>query len=316
MAPRRHSIGLVAVLFGLLPTLLIASCVVEATAPRSPDVVTGDGAITVASFDFPESVLLAEIYAQAMEAKSFWVKRAVNLGPRELVEPALERGLVEFVPEYVGTAVQFLGRGSGHASADLEATREQAIQAFAGKGIDVLASAPAQDANALAVTAQTAARFKLKTISDLVPVAPRFVLGGPAECPNRPLCLPGLENTYRLKFKEFRALDPSGPVTAAELAIGQIQVAVLFTTDGDIPARGFIVLEDDRRLQPAENVTPVVRRDVVARYGPRFTGAVDAVSAHLTTQALRELNRRLSIGSTTPAQLAQAWLRAEGLLEG
>src|SRR6266536_853502 len=170
MAPRRHPIGLVPVLFGLLP-LLIASCVVEATGPRSPVVVTGDGAITVASFDFPESALLAEIYAQAMEAKGFTVQRALNVGPRELVEPALERGLVEFVPEYVGTAVEFLRRGSGHATADLDSTRKKAIEAFAGRGVDVLASAPAQDSNALAVTAQTAARFSLRTISDLARVA-------------------------------------------------------------------------------------------------------------------------------------------------
>ena len=303
----------------LLLALAVPACVSVGTGSAPPQVaapVTGDDAITVASFDFPESVLLSEIYAQAMEAKGFRVNRALNVGPRELVEPALERGLVEFVPEYVGTAVEFLGRGSGRATADLEATREKAIEAFAARGVDVLASAPAQDANALAVTAQTAATFGLRTISNLVGVAPRFILGGPAECPNRPLCLPGLQNTYGLKFKEFKALDPSGPVTAGELANGQIQVAVLFTTDGDIPARGFIVLEDDRRLQPAENVTPVVRREVVARFGRRFTDVVDAVSAKLTTQALRELNRRLSIGSTTPAHLAQAWLRSVGLLEG
>jgi osmoprotectant transport system substrate-binding protein len=277
-------------------------------------VVTGDDQITVASFAFSESELLAEIYAQALEAKGFAVRRAMNLGPRELVEPALQRGLIEFVPEYLGTALEFLQSGSHVTSADLETSRQRFIEALQTKGVDVLASAPAEDANALAVTAQTAAKFGLKVISDLITVAPQFVLGGPPECPSRPLCLPGLKSAYRLQFRAFKPLDVSGPVTAAELAAGQVDVAVLFATDGDIPARGFIVLEDDQRLQPAENVTPVVRREVVARYGRRFTDVVDAVSAELTTEVLRGLNRLMSVGPTTPAQIAGEWLRSKGLV--
>jgi osmoprotectant transport system substrate-binding protein len=314
MAPtHRLSVAVACLLILAQPACSVS---LQAKGPSGPAVVTGDDRVTVASFNFPESVLLAEIYAQAMESKGFAVDRAMDVGPRELVEPALQRGLIEFVPEYLGTALQFLRPGSHATSADLDATRQRFIDALRTKGVDVLASAPAQDANALAVTAQTAARFGLKTIRDLVTVAPQLVLGGPPECPSRPLCLPGLKATYRLSFKSFKPLDASGPVTAAELAAGQVDVAVLFTTDGDIPARGFIVLEDDQRLQPAENVTPVVRREVVARYGGRFTDVVDAVSAQLTTETLRELNRRLSIGSTTPAQLARSWLRAAGLLEG
>jgi osmoprotectant transport system substrate-binding protein len=315
MAPPNHrlSVAAVCLLIALQPACTVS---LQARGPSSPAVVTGDDEITVASFNFSESELLAEIYAQALESNGFAVRRAMNLGPRELVEPALQRGLIEFVPEYLGTALEFLQPDSPATSADLEASRQRFIEALRTKGVDVLASAPAEDANALAVTAQTAARFGLKTTSDLIPVAPQLVLGGPPECPSRPLCLPGLKTTYRLNFKSFKSLDASGPVTAAELATGQVDVAVLFTTDGDIPARGFIVLEDDQRLQPAENVTPVVRREVVARYGRRFTDVVDAVSAQLTTEALRELNRRLSIGSATPSQLARAWLRAEGLLEG
>jgi osmoprotectant transport system substrate-binding protein len=314
MAPLKHRLSIAAV---CLLVVLQPACTVslQAKGPSRPVVVTGDEAVTIASFNFSESELLAEIYAQALEAKGFAVHRAMNLGPRELVQPALQRGLIEFVPEYLGTALEFLQPGSQTTSTDLETSRRRFIEAIRTKGVDVLASAPAEDANALAVTAQTAARFGLRTISDLIPVAPQLVLGGPPECPSRPLCLPGLESTYRLKFKAFKPLDVSGPVTAGELAAGQVDVAVLFTTDGAIPARGFIVLADDQGLQPAENVTPVVRGEVVTRYGRRFTDVVDAVSAQLTTETLRELNRRSSIGSTTPAQLARSWLRAEGLLE-
>jgi len=315
VASPRHPIKLVS---ALLLLALLPSCTIrlEASGPRRPAIVTGDDAITVASFDFPESVLLAEIYAQALEAKGFTVKRALDLGPRELVEPALERGLVEFVPEYLGSALDFLERGSHPASADLEATRREVIDAFRTRGVDVLASAPAQDANAVAVTSQTASKYGLETISDLTPLAPRLVFGGPPECPSRPLCLQGLQRTYGLRFKRFMPLDASGPVTAAELAAGEIDVALLFTTDGDIPARGFVVLQDDQRLQPAENVTPVVLHEAVARFGRRFTELVDAVSAQLTTEALRLLNRAMSIGSKTPAQLAREWLRTKGLLGG
>lgn len=313
MARPKHRRGLTTV---LLLVALLQACTVTLgeVGPAKPVVVTGDDKVTVASFGFPESVLLAEIYAQALESNGFTVDRALNLGPRELVEPALQRGLIEFVPEYLGTALEFLQPGSHATSGDLDATRQRFIDALRTRGVDVLASAPAEDANAVAVTAQTAARFGLRAISDLVSVAPQLVLGGPPECPSRPLCLPGLESTYRLRFKGFKPLDASGPVTAAALAARQVDVAILFTTDGNIPARGFIVLEDDKRLQPAENVTPVVRREIVARYGNRFTGVVDAVSAELTTHVLQGLNRLLSLGSKTAAQIANEWLRTKGLV--
>jgi osmoprotectant transport system substrate-binding protein len=303
----------------LLPVLIalaLPSCVGTGLGPveaRTPAVVTGDGAITVASFDFPESVLLAEIYAQALEAKGFTVKRALNLGARELVEPALERGLVEFVPEYLGTALQFVTRSQAAPTADVEAAHRELAQAFVDRDIVVLASAPAQDANALAVTAQTAAEHDLRTISDLIPIAGRLVLGGPPECPDRPLCLPGLQATYGLHFEGFQGLDASGPLTAAALASGEVDVALLFTTDADIRTRGFVVLEDDRKLQPAENVTPVVRSEIVASYGSRFTDAVDAVSTLLTTQGLGEMNQSVSLGEVTQ-QVAADWLRSKGLI--
>jgi osmoprotectant transport system substrate-binding protein len=302
----------------LLLVLSLTGCVSVGLGPvgeRAGDDAITDDAITIASFDFPESVLLAEIYAQTLEAKGFRVKRALDLGPRELVEPALERGLVEFVPEYSGTALAFLDRDSQQGSADSDITRRRLAAAYRGRGVHVLESAQAQDANALAVTAQTSARHNLRTISDLAPVAGKLVLGGPPECPSRPLCLPGLQARYGLRFKEFLPLDASGPLTVEGLATGQIDVAVLFTTDGNIPAKGFVVLEDDLGLQPAENVTPVVREEVLARYGQPFTDVVDAVSAKLTTEGLREMNRSMAFGSRTPGRVALDWLRGSGLLQ-
>jgi osmoprotectant transport system substrate-binding protein len=284
--------------------------------PRASELATGDDAITIASFDFPESRLLSEIYAQALESKGFRMKRAFGIGPRELVEPALEEGLVEFVPEYLGSALQFVTRGAGRASSFIETEHQTLVEALGGRGISVLESAPAQDANAVAVSATTAARFGLKSISDLAPVAGQLVLGGPPECPSRPLCLPGLEKTYGLRFDKFVGLDASGPYTVAELSAGLVDVAVLFTTDWQISARGFVVLEDDRRLQPAENVTPILRSDIVKAYGDRLVEAVNAVSAKLTTVGLRELNSLVGQRSGTVAQVAAAWLRSKGLVQG
>jgi osmoprotectant transport system substrate-binding protein len=285
-----------------------------AQGPRRTALATGDDAITIASFDFPESRLLSEIYAQALESKGFRVERAFGLGPRELVQPALEKGLVEFVPEYLGTALQFVTREAGQASSFTDAEHRRLTDALRGRGITVLEPAPAQDANAVAVSAATAAKFGLKTISDLAPVAGQLVLGGPPECPSRPLCLPGLEKTYGLKFLKFVGLDAGGPYTVAELSAGLIGAAVLFTTDWQISARGFVVLDDDRSLQPAENVTPVVRSDIVATYGDRFVYTVNAVSASLTTVGLRELNSLVGTRSGTVARVATVWLRSKGLI--
>jgi osmoprotectant transport system substrate-binding protein len=287
----------------------------EGQGPRNPSLAAGDGAITIASFDFPESRLLSEIYAQALESNGFRVKRAFGLGPRELVQPALENGLVEFVPEYLGTALQFVRRGTVGVSADTGAEHRALVDAVASRGIAVLASSPAQDANALAVTARTAAMYHLKTISDLEPVAKQLVLGGPPECPSRPLCLPGLEMTYGLSFERFEPLDAGGPITVAELASGLIDVAVLFTTDWQIQAKGFVVLDDDMGMQPAENVTPVVREDVLATYGSRFSGVVDSVSAKLTTSGLAELNGMVSRNAGTLEAIAAGWLRSKGLAQ-
>lgn len=261
----------------------------------------------MASFDFPESVLLAEIYSQALERAGYDVERKLNLGPRELAMPALERGLIEFVPEYLGTALEFLNGGAGEATSNVKRTHRKLARRLAERGITVLAPAPAQDKNGIAVTKATAAKYRLRSVSDLLPFAGDLVFGGPPECPHRPLCLPGLKDTYRLEFKEFVPLDASGPYTSAYLAQGQVDVALMFTTDEELAARQFVLLEDDLRLQPAENVTPVVSQEIVDRYGDDLVRTIDSVSRRLTTAAVTRLNRQVSLGRP-PRQVAADWL--------
>jgi osmoprotectant transport system substrate-binding protein len=294
----------------LLAMLVLGSC--RADVPRQTSALD-DRAITVASFNFPESVILGEVYAQALEGGGFEVERQLDLGARELVEPSLERGLVEFVPEYSGSALEFLTGGAGQASPDEGVTHERLTAAFAERGIAVLAPAPAQNRNGFAVTRATAERYGLETISDLGPVAGDLAFGGSHECPQRPLCLAGLEETYLLDFGRFTPLDAGGPITVSALRAGTVDVALLFTTDGAIAENDFVLLIDDRGLQPAENVTPVVRAEVVDAYGEELVVLVDSVSEQLTTADLRELNSRVTAGGELPSEVAAAWLAEHGL---
>jgi len=270
--------------------------------------------ITVGSFDFPESVLLAEIYGQALAADNFPVRILPDLGTRELVDSALMSGLIQLVPEYAGSALEFFSLGRLAATSDAEAANRALAGSVAGRGLVPARPAPAQDANAIVVTAATAARYGLRSIADLARLAPGLMFGGPPECPGRAYCLPGLKQVYGLRFKAFISLDAGGPLTLQALEEGDIGVALLFTTDPDIPARHLVVLADDRGLQPAENITPVVRRDVIARYGPNLLAALNTVSALLDTGTLRGLDARVELAGQDPRLVAGRWLRARGLI--
>jgi osmoprotectant transport system substrate-binding protein len=279
-------------------------------AARGPD---GYAVITVGSFNFPESVLLAYLYADTLAGKGYPVRVLPGLGTRELVEPALMAGLVQLVPEYTGSALEFVSLGRVHATASVAATATALARSMAWRGLVTGRPAAAQDGNAIVVTAATAARYRLRTISDLARVAGRLVFGGPPECPERPYCLPGLRRVYGLRFREFVPLDAGGPLTRQALAAGDIGAALLFTTDPAIHARHLIILADNRRLQPAENVVPVLRRSTAARY-PGLLAAVDAVSARLSTAVLASLDAQVEQDGRAPSAVAERWLQAQGLV--
>jgi len=272
--------------------------------------------ITVGSFDFPESVLLAQIYGQALAANNFPVRILPNLGPRELVDPALMNGLLQLVPEYAGSALQFTSLGRLSATSDAAAANRALARSVAGRGLVAARPAPAQDANAIVVTAATAARYGLRSIADLARAVPRLVFGGPPECPERAYCLRGLQRVYGVRFKAFIPLDAGGPLTLQALEAGNIDVALLFTTDPAIPARHLVILADDRGLQPAENITPLVGRDAIARYGPRLLTTLNRVSALLDTGTLRALDAQVELDGHGPPSVARAWLRAHELIPG
>lgn len=278
---------------------------------------SGDGAgdgepITVASFAFNESVIVAEIYAQALEAEGFTIERKLNLGNREVVKPALENGEIDLVPEYVGTIDSFLG---GTPTADSEATWNEAKTLFEATGVTLLQYSPAQDKNAYVVTAETASEYNLSKVSDLQPVAGDLIFGGPPECPDREFCLMGLIDLYGLNFAEFKPLDAAGPITVAALDGGDIDVALLFSSQGIIADKGWVSLEDDMGLNPAENLVPAIRQDVLDANGDQLKSILDEVSAALTTEDLIEMNKRADIDQEDPAAIARDWLIEFGFVE-
>ena len=282
-------------------------------AGRAGEAGRHSAVITVGSFDFPESVLLADLYAGALAAKGFPARVLPDLGPRELVDPALMSGLVQVVPEYSGSALEFISVGRLSATSDAAATSTALAEQAAGRGLVTGRPSAAQDGNVIVVTAATAARYRLRSIENLAKVAPRLAFGGPAECPERAYCLRGLRQVYGLRFRTFVPLDAGGPLTLQALEAGNIGVALLFSTDPAIVADHLVVLADDRGLQPAESVVPLVRRDVVARYGPRLLAVLNTVSARLTTGSLRALDARAQLRGEDPHLVADSWLRTQRL---
>jgi osmoprotectant transport system substrate-binding protein len=295
----------------LLAVVLLAAGCQRDPAPRPPEDPRRP-TIQLASFDFPESEVLGELYGQALRQHGYPVELVVQLGAREVVAPALEQGKVDMVPEYLGSALNFLNDRDRVATADPGLTHARLEQAFAPRGVSVLAHAPAVNRNGFVVTGDMARRRGLAKLSDLAPLASQLSFGGPPECPQRPLCLKGLQDVYQLRFARFEAM-PSRAVTAAALETGEIDVGMIDTTDPNLVGADLVQLQDDRNLQPADNVVPVVRREILDAYGPPLVRLVNAVSARLTTAELTKLNLEVADGRPA-ADAAAAWLRAQTII--
>ncbi len=290
-----------------LTSLLSAGCSGNAGSPPPPENPRRPP-ITVVSFDFPESEILAEVYGQALRQRGYPVEVVPRLGPREIVESALEQGRADFVPSYLGSGLNFLSE-KRVATADPRVVHARLQRALAARGLSALAFASAQDRNGFVVTGDMARTRRLRRLSDLLPIAPQLVFGGPPECPDRLLCLIGLRDVYKLNFKRFEPM-PTRTVTADALEASEIDVGMIETTNGNLADRDLVQLEDDRRLQPAENVVPIVRKEIIAAYGSALVRLVNAVTAQLTTRDLVGMNRRVEVDGVKPAAVAADWLRS------
>jgi osmoprotectant transport system substrate-binding protein len=302
--------SLAAVLLGLV--MALAACGVDdplAEPDADDETAETAGTITVGSADFPESVLLGTIAAGALEARGLDVQTQLNLGSREIYFPAMLTGDIDVLLDYAGALLSFVTGGTD--STDIDEIMDQLRTELEGEGIEVLDPSEAENRNSLVVTPETAEEHDLAAVSDLAPVAGELVMGGPPEYRERRIGLPGLEEVYGIEFAEFRDLDAGGPLTIAALQQGDIDVGALFTTQGIIEEEGWVVLEEDEPLIPAENIIPVVRAEVLT---DEVQEVLDEIAASLTTEDLTELNRRMEVDNEDPEAVAEDWLTEHGFL--
>jgi osmoprotectant transport system substrate-binding protein len=303
-----------------LPSAIAVAAVLGLAACSSGDSGTGDGgdaAVTIASYNFSESAILANLYAQALQAKGVDVTIR-ELTNREVVAPALSKGEVQIVPEYLATYTEFLNKAANGAEATQLATSDptttlEAAQPLAqAQGVTLLTPSPAQDQNAFAVTAEFAEANSLATLSDLGTYSQTtpIVLGGPPECPQRPFCQLGLEETYGVQVGQFVPLDAGGPLTIQSLVQGRINVGLVFSSSGSITSNNLVVLEDDKGLQLADNVVPAVFTEALTS---TIEDTLNEVSAKLTTEDLQDLNQQVDIDRVPPADAAAQWLSEQQL---
>lgn len=262
--------------------------------------------IIVGSFNYPESEVLAEIYAQALQNAGVTVQTKLNIGAREITMPALKDGSINLIPEYSGSVLTYLDPKSKASSPDDVMT---ALKNVLPTNLDVLKPAQAQDSDVLAVTEATAKKDNLKTISDLKSVASTFTVGGNPEFQTRQAGMVGLKSVYGLNFGGYKNLDEAGPLTISALANGQVQVADMFSTDPSMHEKHFVALQDDKNLFAAQNVVPLIAKASVT---PTVEKTLNAISAELTTDELIGMNEAVTQGQSFN-QVAAAWLKAHHL---
>jgi osmoprotectant transport system substrate-binding protein len=266
------------------------------------------GSVVVGSANFPESEVLAEVYALALQKAGVKATTKLNIGAREIYYPQVQKGAITIIPEYNGTllTVEVDKTSTAKTTAEVDA----ALAAKLPSTLTVLNPAPAQDSDSMTVTQATATKYKLKSIADLKPYAAQWTLGGPPEFKTRSDGIAGLKSVYGLTFKGFDPLDESGPITLSALTSGKVQVADVFTTTPQIVSDKLVSLSDPKSNFAAQNVIPLV-------YKPALTSTIsstlNAVDAKLTTSALLQLDIKVSVDKQDYTTAAQDWLQSVGL---
>jgi len=279
---------------------------------------TGGGSkptVKVGSDGFYEAKVMAEIYAQALEAGGYTVDRTgIGIGARKVSAPALETGQIDLKPEYIGSGLAFYeaGKQTGDPAANEAAL--QAVMATKGGGITVLSYAPAADQNAFVVRKETATQLKLAKLSDAAPVQDQLKWGLATDCKTNPVCAAALKSAYGLDPKNITPLAACDTPMAQALANKTIDVAELCSTQPDIAVNGFVVLTDDKKTQPADNIAPLVRNDLLAKTDKTvFSKILNDVSAKMDTATLTDLNKQITVDKKDIAVVAKAWLQSVGL---
>jgi osmoprotectant transport system substrate-binding protein len=314
---------------GLTVLVLVGACTTGGGASNAPSVAPSTAAsgapasapasaaakadIRIGSDNFYESKLMGEIYAQVLEKAGYKVERKFGLGSRQERIPTMDAGQIDLVAEYVGSGLGFYDKskisGDGQANAD-------ALQAaITSKGLTVLGISPGQDTNAFVVRSEDATSKNLTKLSDLAAIQDTLKWGLPSDCDTNPLCSGALKD-YGINYppKQRTALGACDVPMATALQGKAIDVAELCSTQPAIVQFGFVVLEDDKKTQPAENIAPIVRDDYLAKVdATAFQALLDAASAKVTTEALTEMGKEVAIDQKDVKDVAAAFITAQGL---
>jgi osmoprotectant transport system substrate-binding protein len=288
------------------------------TQPRASGSIQRDAAnagqtITVGSKNFTEQRVLAELYAQGLEAAGFKVRRKLGVGDERVTHNALRRRAIDAYPEYTGTALLSLCDvpPADVPSEPFEAF-EQARDCMAEDGLTAYPPTPFTSSNEVGVTRRTAQRHKLKKISDLKRVERRFTLYGSPECRRRFDCLRGLREVYGLRFRRFKPTEI--PRRHVVLRNGSDVASIVFTTDPQVRREGIVLLDDDKGMFPPYNSTFLVRDDVAERAGDSLATVLEEVQRGLTDEVMQELNARVDLDHETPDEVAGGYLRDAGVV--
>lgn len=280
---------------------------------------TGGGSkptVKVGSVGFDEARIMAEAYAQVLEDAGYTVNRdGIGLGDRAVLLAALESGQIDLQPEYIGSG---LGAGyGGTPTGDPAANRAALGDILKGKGggITVLDYTPAQDQNAFVVRKETADELRLAKMSDVAAVQDQLKLGLAKDCPTNPLCAGALKDAYGIDTSGATLLDACSTPMAQALAAGTIDLGELCSTQPDIIVNDFVLLEDDKQTQPADNIAPLVRDDLLAKVDKaEFSKLLNDLSAKIDTPTLADLYKRVSVDKQDVKEVVSAWLKAQGLV--
>ncbi|GGI02230.1 ABC transporter substrate-binding protein [Arthrobacter liuii] len=305
---------LAALAAGAVLTLGLAACSPAAnplttSSPGSPG--TG-GPLVVGSANFPESQILAEIYAGALNAAGISASTKPSIGSREVYVRALQDGSIDLVPDYSGNLLRYVDKNATAVSAG---DVMKALPAKLPDGLKVLDASAAEDKDSIVVTEATAAKYGLKTLADLGRICGKIALGMPPEAQERPQGLPGLKAKYGCVPGQFLPFsDSGGPVTVKALLDDKIQAADVFTTSPLIAQNHLLTLEDPANNFAAQQVVPLIRTD---RVDSKAAEVLNKVSASLTTDDLIKLNTQVSSGSSkqNPKDAAAAWLKDKGVAQ-
>ena len=310
------------VAIGMLAVVALAACSSDnkKTATTSGSSAAGGGSsssstakpsITIGAQDFGESAILAEIYKQGLTAKGFTVSTQKLGGFRDLEIKAFDGGTINFAPEYAASMLEFLNGKKGEATSDVAETVQKLNPQLDTKGLAAFEASKAIDTNALVMTKAKADSLGIKSLSDLASKGKDLKLGGPADCETNAFCIPGLKKLYNLDLSaKFQALETSAVADA--LDAGSIDVALLFSTDGRIAAKNYVLLDDDKQMLAADNVVPVAKKDVASNSD--LKAAVNAISAKITTDELIKMNKRFDVDKDDAAVIAKDFLTQVGLI--